>query len=69
MIRSSVHFKCCICGEETTGYGNDAWPVVSNDKNWGNRCCDECNKNKVIPARLQIMQNIYEKDPTFRPED
>ena len=26
------------------GFGNDAWPV--ND----DRCCDECNAERVIPA-------------------
>lgn len=44
--------KCCICRREIpakgdwTG-GNNAEPVANG------RCCDECNDNFVIPARLQ----------------
>jgi hypothetical protein len=36
---------CSICGKAFTGFGNDAWPV--ND----GRCCDQCNAERVIPAR------------------
>lgn len=39
--------KCCLCGEEFEGYGNNAEPVKKGT------CCDECNKNKVIPARIK----------------
>jgi hypothetical protein len=35
---------CSICGGAIVGAGNDAWPV--ND----NRCCDQCNAERVIPA-------------------
>lgn len=38
---------CCICGKEFEGYGNNPYPL----KNEG-ECCDECNTNFVIPARL-----------------
>lgn len=38
--------KCCICGKEFAGYGNNAEPVKHG------RCCDDCNINTVIPARL-----------------
>ncbi len=38
--------KCCICGKLIKGYGNEAYPVAKG------KCCDECNKNKVIPARI-----------------
>lgn len=37
---------CCICGEEFDGYGNNAWPVCDGE------CCDDCNRDEVIPARL-----------------
>lgn len=43
--------KCVICGKEYTGYGNNAYPVNEG------RCCDECNTNIVIPARIQQMIN------------
>ena len=35
---------CSICGGAIVGFGNDAWPV--ND-----RCCDQCNAERVIPSR------------------
>lgn len=38
---------CSICGKEFTEWGNNAYSV-----NNGN-CCDECNSNVVIPARLE----------------
>lgn len=39
--------ECCICGKEFSGYGNNPWPVMSEG-----RCCDECNFDTVLPARL-----------------
>ena len=35
---------CSICSGAIVGFGNDAWPV-NND-----RCCDQCNAERVIPA-------------------
>lgn len=43
--------KCCLCGKEIKGYGNNAEPLDSG------RCCDDCNKDFVIPVRLSIMTN------------
>jgi hypothetical protein len=40
-------FVCCICGEESEGYGNNPAPVKESGK-----CCDACNRKFVIPARL-----------------
>ena len=40
--------KCCLCGEEFEGYGNDPAPL----KELG-ECCDRCNAEKVIPARCE----------------
>ena len=57
-------FKCCICGREFTGFGNNPWGAMCKDEN-GNpqeieckendRCCDECNEKFVIPGRLYKM--------------
>lgn len=44
---------CCICGKEFTGYGNNPEPVKESGV-----CCDECNADKVIPARIAM---IYSK--------
>ena len=41
---------CCICGEEYTGYGNNAEPYKEG------RCCDECNMKFVIPYRLNQLR-------------
>ena len=46
--------KCCICGKEINGYGNNPWPV---DDNENARCCDDCNTTKVIPARIIGLKN------------
>ena len=40
-------FICCICGEESEGYGNNPDPIRSSGE-----CCDACNRKFVIPARL-----------------
>lgn len=42
--------KCCICGRQIKGFGNNPTPVKANGL-----CCDACNLNKVIPARLAMM--------------
>jgi len=41
---------CCICGKEFDGYGNNPWPVKEDGC-----CCDECNVDKVIPARISSL--------------
>lgn len=38
--------KCCICGKEIEGYGNNPAPIA------GNQCCDECHQKVVIPYRV-----------------
>ena len=38
--------KCCICHRYFNGYGNNPAPVEHSG-----RCCDDCNKDKVIPSR------------------
>ena len=43
---------CCICGKKFTGWGNNPYPVVKDENA---RCCDECNGEKVLPARLAQM--------------
>ena len=47
-------FKCCICGKEVDGWGNNPWPVV-DDKDA--RCCDDCHARYIMPARLAMMSN------------
>lgn len=46
---------CCLCGKpcepwhpSSDGYGHNPEPLAT----WPDRCCNECNADKVIPARL-----------------
>ena len=41
--------KCCLCGREIIGYGNNARPLKDGI------CCNDCNILKVIPSRLKRM--------------
>ena len=43
--------KCCICGCEFEGFGNNPWPVKGNGV-----CCDICNNNVVLQARLRLLE-------------
>lgn len=52
----SKGFKCCICGKQVDfGYGNNPIPVKPNG-----RCCDTCNLDYVIPAR--IRRAVFKKE-------
>ncbi len=44
---------CCICGKEIKDdvFGNNPYPI----KNEG-VCCQQCNLNKVIPARIGLIK-------------
>lgn len=44
-------YVCPICGKRFKGYGNNPRPVKKEG-----RCCDECNRNVVIPARNHCMR-------------
>lgn len=41
---------CCLCGGEFGGYGNNPAPLKDSGE-----CCDQCNAEKVIPARLEAV--------------
>jgi hypothetical protein len=40
---------CIICGDPCYGYGNNPAPLRDEGS-----CCDECNMEYVIPARLKL---------------
>ena len=42
--------KCCICGKEFVGWGNNPYPVKDDGE-----CCDMCKFQEVLPARLRQM--------------
>jgi hypothetical protein len=48
--------KCCICGEEFEGHGNNPAPLAAKGV-----CCNACNLKFVIPARIEAA---YSKDET-----
>ena len=51
-------WECVLCNEEFIGgYGNNPDPVV---KEWSARCCNSCNTNIVIPARLKEAMECNE---------
>lgn len=42
--------KCCICGQEIAGYGNNPWPVK-----YSGECCDMCNVTIVLAKRIEML--------------
>lgn len=51
--------RCVICGKEFDGYGNNAEPIKDGI------CCDKCNQEKVIPARinnLKLKEDVENKE-------
>lgn len=47
---SSTENVCCICGKKLEEYGNNPAPVKDDGL-----CCDKCNLEIVIPARMDMM--------------
>lgn len=46
---------CCLCGNEYTGAGNNPFPLCT-EGNDASYCCDKCNKELVIPARVKLSK-------------
>lgn len=40
---------CAICDEPIVGESHNPEPVAASPK----RCCNSCNENEVIPARIK----------------
>jgi len=53
--------KCCFCGKELNSIhsSNDIRPIVSNN---GDRCCNCCNEDIVIPNRIKFW---FQASPVF----
>ena len=47
--------QCCFCGKPYSDYGNNPAPV---DMRENARCCNECNANIVIPARIEFDDTL-----------
>lgn len=50
--------KCCLCGKEFEGYGNNPWPLSTDE---GARCCDECNQQVILERIKQITERDNKK--------
>ena len=52
--------KCCVCGKEINGYGNNPFPLCAMNDSIS-RCCDDCNTS-VVKARILLhMQPVNYK--------
>ena len=50
-------FICSLCGKTSTGWGHNPEPLKKNEE----RCCEQCNVMKVIPARLSNVFMLQSK--------
>lgn len=48
-------FKCCLCGAECEGFGNNPFPLCNAD-DYESRCCDDCDDTLVLTARLMQIK-------------
>ncbi|MDR0384434.1 MAG: hypothetical protein LBH47_03885 [Christensenellaceae bacterium] len=57
-------YKCCLCGKKCYGwgdrkqYGNNPSPLADKREN----CCDKCNAELVIPARLDENRKFFKEE-------
>ena len=59
-------YTCSLCKTECNGYGNNPFPLCE-EKDYESRCCDDCNMEKVIPARMrqhQRLMNVHQPRQT-----
>lgn len=52
--------RCCICGEDFNGFGNNPFPLVQRD-DYESRCCDDCDEY-VVSARLLGLKKQLDLD-------
>ena len=51
-MTDDIEKTCVICNETFKGWGNNPSPIKDEGE-----CCDKCDNEKVIPAR---MENMYD---------
>lgn len=54
---------CVLCGKHINGHGNNPAPLADEGK-----CCDACNKTKVIPARMKFLIDKKRVDKNYDDE-
>lgn len=52
--------KCCICGKEFTGFGNNPEPVKHDGE-----CCNECNMSYVLQARVKALAEYLSQNEEY----
>lgn len=60
MKQKKMTHRCCICGKEFSGYGNNPDPLKNYNKVFFKRddvCCNECNDEFVLDYRLCCLTN------------
>lgn len=50
-VEKRIFSKCCICGSQFEGEGNNAEPFMN-----GGKCCDECYDLYVIPQKNKVAK-------------
>ena len=55
-------FTCSLCGKDSVGWGHNPAPLIDDVDA---RCCDDCNRDRVIPARLGLKEPL----PTLPPHN
>ena len=46
-------YICSLCDERKYGWGNNPYPLCELT-DYDSRCCDQCDVEKVLPARLKL---------------
>ena len=50
-------YVCCFCGKTFNDWGNNPYPACKDENA---RCCDDCNNEVVLPARILAMSRNKE---------
>ena len=56
---SESRYVCCFCCDTCIGFGNNPAPI-NNDP--ARSCCDSCNEEVVIPARIKEVRLRVESE-------
>lgn len=69
-------YKCCICGRPLLdGYfGHNPQGAVDENKKeiqWKeeDRCCDECNRQYVLPGRMYKFYRVIRNESLVKKQD
>lgn len=61
MKKHNLSYQCFFCRQHFSGNGNNIMPYLTTEK-----CCDNCNKQYVIPMRvLEYYKNKEQQKRGF----